>query len=94
MSMNLNARVNGVPLDLWQTPTQISYTIMGLDGLSKLNGKKAVEALKRYCMWVKYSINGSYPSVEEIKRKEAIIKEHLNYIDSHLCTKNIEVWVM
>lgn len=94
MSMNLNARVDGVVLQLWQTPTQISYTIMGLEGLSKLNGKKAVEALKRYCLWVKYSINGSYSSVEEIKRVGNSIKEHLDYIDSHLCKKKVEVWVM
>lgn len=47
MSMNLNARCSSGKINLWQTPTQISYTILPRK-YSEVKGVKAKEALERY----------------------------------------------
>jgi hypothetical protein len=93
MSMNLNATLkNGKSLELRQTPTQISYTILP-EEYQIVTGKKAVEAMKRYISWVKYSTNGTWTNTEELKQAELRVKEHIRYINENL--DNIkEVWVM
>jgi hypothetical protein len=61
MSMNLNLRVDGVNVDLWQTPTYITYMcLMTSKGQkAKLEGKKAVRAIFMYFEWCKSIQGGS-----------------------------------
>lgn len=94
MSMNLNAKVDGVRLNLWQTPTRISYTIIGDDREVYLKGKEAQKALKRYYQWVKYSTNGSSGSIEELNEAIERVQQYLEYLLPYLSGKKIEVWVM
>ena len=53
--MNLHAQYGKEKIDLWQTPTQITYTLIGTDKHCEFHGAQARDILKRYCMWVKYS---------------------------------------
>lgn len=93
MSMNLNARTKSGTIHLWQTPTQISYTILP-ETAGEVKGKKASEALVRYLEWVKYSINGVYGSVEELQDAKQRVKEHLEYVRGFVNDKTLRVWVM
>ena len=90
MSMNLNACCKEGTIELWQTPTQISYTILPS---GSVKGKKAVEALERYKAWVRYSINGVYSSQEAVDYAKDNIDRHLKYIES-FDLKGLELWVM
>ena len=92
--MNLNARNKNGRLDLWQTPTHISYTILP-SHISSVKGKKAKEALKRYREYVKHYVSSISPwTPEELNRQEEVIKRHLEYIDSQIDILGLEVWVM
>lgn len=89
--MNLNIRVDGNFINIWQTPTQISYTILP-DGYAK--GVKAKEAIIRYCKWVEGSTNGKWSSREELREHVEMCKEHLATMQSLLESgKKFEVHV-
>lgn len=93
MSMNLNVSLNGRKIELWQTPTQISYTILPA---GEAKGKLAKEALIRYREWVKYSTNGQWESEEALKEASYWRDLHLSEIDGILsedCRK-LELWIM
>ena len=90
MSMNLNAVCSEGTIDLWQTSTQISYTILP-EG--EANGVKAEEALQRYKAWVRYSLKGVYHSKEDLEFDKERIDRHLQYIDSFRL-KGLRLWVV
>ena len=94
--MNLNAISKSGKIELWQTPSQISYTICvdenGVAG--ELTGKNAKRALQAYCQWIRYSTNGGWNSVEELEDARALVKEHLEYVESFLESKGLKVWIM
>ena len=90
MSMNLNARNKKGKIELWQTPTQISYTILPSGNAS---GGEALAALERYKMWVKHSIRGVYDSEEELKYKRETIKAHLSYLEK-VSKNGLVLWIM
>lgn len=95
--MNLYAKADGkYTLDLWQTPTRITYTLCVDENgpAERLTGKNARRALQAYYQWVKYSTNGSWSSKEELETAIENVREHLEYIRPYLNSKKIEVWVM
>lgn len=92
MSMNLKARNKQGDISLWQTPSRISYTILP-SKYSKVKGKKAVEALERYCEWVRYSSNGKWESRASLDNHNEEVKNHLEYIESNMKINNLAVWV-
>lgn len=93
MSMNLNAATKKCVIRLWQTPTQISYTILP-ETSGEVKGAKASEALLRYMEWVRHSTNGQWNSIEELQDAKQRVKEHLEYIRPFLDDKTLHVWVM
>lgn len=93
MSMNLNARCSSGNINLWQTPTQISYTILPRK-YSEVKGVKAREALERYIEWIEYSTSGALYSLEELENAKEIVKQHIEYVSSFLEDKKLCVWVM
>lgn len=93
MSMNLNARTKNGVIALWQTPTQVSYTILP-ESVGEVRGAKAAEALTRYIAWVKYSTNGVWRSAEELQDAEQRVKEHIDYVRGFINDKTLRVWVM
>lgn len=93
MSMNLKARTKTGVINLWQTPTQISYTILPAT-VGEVKGEKAKDALIRYMEWVKYSTNGAWNSVEELQDAKQRVEEHLEYVRAFINDKTLRVWVM
>lgn len=93
MSMNLNAATKTCVIHLWQTPTQISYTILP-QSIGEVKGAKAMDALMRYIEWVKYSTNGSWSSVKELQDAKRRVDEHLKYVQGFINDKTLRVWVM
>ena len=93
MSMNLHARTKKEVIDLWQTPTQISYTILP-SSIEEATGKKAQEALERYLEWVGYSWTGElfYHEDKKILMKE--IEDHIQYVSRFMKNRTLTVWVM
>lgn len=77
MSMNLYAKINGVKLDLWQTPTYITYIcLMHHDGIhNDVTGQDAVKALMCYQEWVSHNLDGVWTDEEEYE----FMKERVDY---------------
>lgn len=89
MSMNLHAQYGKEKIDLWQTPTQITYTLIGTDKHCEFHGAQARDILKRYCMWVKYSANGVWASGEDANWAREVADMHLKEIFPYVRTSNI-----
>lgn len=93
MSINLHARTKKEVIDLWQTPTQISYTILP-SSIEEATGKKAQEALERYLEWVYYSWTGKLLSYEDQKILIQEVEDHIYYVNQFMKNKTLTVWVM
>jgi len=93
MSMNLHARTKKEVIELWQTPTQISYTILPRS-IEEATGKKAQEALERYLEWVGYSWMGQFLSYEDKKILMQEVKDHIKYVSRFMKNRTLTVWVM
>ena len=93
MSANLHARTKKEVIDLWQTPTQISYTILP-SSIEEATGKKAQEALERYLEWVGYSWHGQFLSHKDKKNTMKEIEEHIHYVNKFMKNRTLTVWVM
>ena len=93
MSMNLHARTKKEVIDLWQTPTQISYTILP-SSIEEATGKKAQEALERYLEWVGYSWHEYRLSYEDKKILMQEIRDHVQYVSQFMKNRTLTVWVM
>ena len=71
MSMNLHCD----EMDLWQTPTYITYMSMSLDNNGNPDG--GMEGVrKRYLMWVKSRLNGVWRDQEEYEIEKMNVEEH------------------
>jgi len=79
-------------LPLWQTPTQITYTITA--GETSLKGTKARRALRAYYEWVQHSVNGSYESLEDAEHAKELRDEHAAEIEPFLNSKRVRVYVL
>ena len=93
MSMNLNAATKNTKIDLWQTPTQISYTILP-PSYTEVKGVKAKEALERYIQWVQYSTNGTWESLDALEDAKEEVRHHIAYVGQYLEDKSLRVWVL
>lgn len=91
--MNLHARTKKEVIDLWQTPTQVSYTILP-SSIEEATGKKAQEALERYLEWVGYSWMGQFLSYEDKKNSMQEVKDHIQYVSRFMKNRTLTVWVM
>lgn len=96
MSMNLHARVKDETIELWQTPTQITYTIcVDENGVAQeLRGRNARRALQAYIQWVKLSTNGAWKSLEALEEARADVKHHLEYVTKYLDRKGLVVYYL
>ncbi len=94
MSMNLHAKTVSGSIELWQTPTQITYTICvdenGIAG--ELKGKAAKRAMQAYKQWVLGSLNGRWTSIKDIEEHKQSIKEHILEIDKRMLERGLVVY--
>lgn len=73
MSMNLHCE----QMDLWQTPTAITYMCYS-------NEDGGWEGIKyRYIQWVKGSLSRCYDSEEELREANLVVKEHIAELNSY-----------
>ena len=97
MSMNLHASCDNKSLDLWQTPTYITYMCCVNDKgqvISELKGKRAIGALRSYIEWVKGSAGGVFQTLEYAENKRTTVYEHVEYIENAINSGYIKVWIM
>ena len=96
MSMNLHCN----KIDLWQTPTHITYMCMiNNDGKIEyeLTGKKALRALYIYIEWVKGLCDGVWKKDEDLKNCHDRInfhKKELNEIFNLNSYRTLKVYIM
>lgn len=93
MSMNLNACTKKLKLNLWQTPTSVSYTILPPSTGCDVKGKKAQLALESYCEWVKGHLNGCWNDQEAYKQMKERVEQHLIHISPHMKDPSLQVWI-
>lgn len=86
MSMNLHCD----EMDLWQTPTYITYMCMSLDDNGNPDG--GMEGVrKRYLMWVRSRLNGVWHDDEEYEIEKMIVQEHCEQV---LALENPEFFIV
>lgn len=94
MSMNLHCDV----IELWQTPTQITFMCMVQpDGAVpfELKGKKAKHALEIYKQWVRFFTNGkTWKNDISMEQADESVKSHLREIEEATKNKRIKVYVL
>jgi hypothetical protein len=95
--MNLNCSLNGIAIDLRQTPTYISNMCM-IQPSGKVamlvTGKKAKHALYIYTMWVKNSTNGVWNNDDDLNCAREDVQLELDKIKKIISSrKKLEVWI-
>ncbi len=83
MSMNLIAFIGKEEVDLYQTPTHITYMcLMNKDGLieHELTGDEAKKALFLYLEWVKSTNNGVWEDEEALESARQSLNYHVKSI--------------
>ena len=98
MSMNLYIRVDGKDLNVYQTPTHITYMCL-VDSNGKIKpevyGKKALRAIHTYLLWVDQKSDGVYEDAAHAKSAKNYVEEHKKYIlDSISSFKKLEVYTI
>lgn len=78
MSMNLTCE--GV--DLWQTPTHITWMCLSYDPLSGEpdGGHEAVR--RRYILWVESTLNGTWKDLDDLKWQRSRVADHIKQVKS------------
>ncbi len=83
MSMNLNLKVNGNHVDLFQTPTYISYLLMTNDKgeqMYEVKGKKAKGVLRRYIFWLRDQRQRLVNSCKNSEERENVSESYNSHI--------------
>lgn len=87
--MSMNLHLEG--LDLWQTPTFITYMCMSYnDETSEPDGGQE-GVRKRYLIWVESHTDGVWSDPEDLEYIQLKIKEHKEKV---LSVKDLEFYVL
>lgn len=81
MSMDLHLSIDGINVDLWQTPTYITeMCLMTSKGVkSPMTGKQAKRAMNIYFNWCRYSVNGHLKfATDHIKEIESLLTDDVD----------------
>ena len=93
--MNLTLEVNGRDVELWQTPTYITYMcLMDADGKcsTKTELLEAKRAIYCYLTWINSTTNGVWASSQEHEAARANVNRHVKEVLQELkSAKTIEV---
>jgi hypothetical protein len=93
--MNLTLEVNGRDVELWQTPTYITYMCL-MDANGKYSTKTELLEAKRavhcYLTWINSTTNGVWDSSQEHEEARATVNRHVKEVLQELeSAKTIEV---
>ena len=101
MSMNLNLKIDGERIDLYQTPTHISYMCQThLPTTGKGTKAQNIKVMECYFIWIEFGLYGSgtFHSDEEYaswNESRAYALEGIKELREKLeKAKKIETWVM
>jgi NMD protein affecting ribosome stability and mRNA decay len=78
--MNLYIEVDGLDIDVWQTPTHITeMCLMDHEGrwMHEVSGNDALRAVFCYTSWVESTLNGKYDSEEDFNQKRYMVQSHI-----------------
>lgn len=97
MSMNLYIKFDGQKIDVYQTPTHITYMCLMADTGRKfeMRGKEAKRAVNCYLEYVGGLMNRSYDSEEEMNDYCDPIREHIRNIQVLMqSAKKVEAYTL
>ena len=98
MSINLNISSNLGKLDIYQTPTYVSYmcVVDGKGDLKSRQGKKALRSIQIYLQWVESIKNETFANEEDAKARRDSVNEHINTVKEWIeesAVSSLLVWV-
>jgi hypothetical protein len=79
--MNLCCFEGKKEIDLWQTPTHITYMCLSINPSGKYDGGEE-GVRRRYLIWVEAQANGAWKDPEDLAYMEECIREHTKKIRS------------
>ena len=85
MSMNLSLYNGeyGPQIDLWQTPTWVTWICLSYDPDTGVPDGDHAGVRRRYIMWVEGSLSSRiWPDEEELELERERIKEHIETVNS------------
>jgi hypothetical protein len=84
MSMNLTLSVgeDGPNVDLWQTPTWVTWMCLSYDPDTKLPDGGMNGVRRRYIQWVESHRNGVWSDNEDYEYMCERVKDHIQLINS------------
>lgn len=84
MSLNLTLSdgPNGPIIDLWQTPTWVTWICLSYDPSTKEPDGGHDGVRRRYAEWVKSHCDGVWTDLEDLERQQIKIKNHLDEVMS------------
>ena len=98
MSMNLYIKVDGECLNVYQTPTHITYMCLvnsKNEIKPSITGKKALRVVYAYLYWVDSTSDGIYETIEDAQCQRSVVRKHREYILGALLEhKKLEVYTL
>lgn len=97
MSMNLHAESRGKAIELWQTPTWVTYmALVDCDGnvRSSVKGKEARRAIFIYLEWAKSSLSGTWKDAARLEESRRRVTSHVEYVKDAIADGRIEVYML
>ena len=92
MSMNLHIEVDGVELELYQTPTYITKMCLAPNRDGKVSKSRAVNT---YLEYVNSTANGVHETAEEAKEERERVNKHITKVLTAVTTaKKVEVYAL
>jgi hypothetical protein len=84
MSMNLTLHDGkyGPQIDLWQTPTWVTWICLSYDPDTDIPDGDHAGVRRRYINWVESHLNGLWTDEEEIEWERERVKTHIEEVNS------------
>jgi hypothetical protein len=80
MNLTLTDKDTGLDVDLWQTPTFITWMCLSYNPETKQPDGGDEGVRRRYVEWVKSHTNGKWESSEDLEYMTERINDHLSII--------------
>jgi len=97
MSINLHMEVKRIKIDLWQTPTFITYMCLVNDKgkvRGAVKGKEARRSLYIYLEWVRSHASGMFKSSEDANDARLTVNEHLEELLKYVDERSLILYMM
>lgn len=82
MNLTLHDGEDGPQIDLWQTPTWVTWICLSYDPETGISDGGHVGVRRRYIEWVKSHLNGIWTDTEELEWERERVKIHIEKVNS------------